>query len=179
VKNEKKEEQVEEEKSEGSDEKSDKTSEDEAEDEEVVTEEDPRGKWNEKKKTRDENEVKRAGSVYSESFLIRLLALVELFTSTATCSSHPLSMVQRVANPYHLSTLLHLLLIASPQIQVLVIRILQHITRLQIPFEVFEEATNILSSRSPSAHKLLKEGNSSTKFEKSTFLHLIFNMLLT
>lgn len=38
--------------------------------------------------------------LYSETFLRRLLRLIEIFTNIATISPYPLSMVQRVANPY-------------------------------------------------------------------------------
>ena len=44
-------------------------------------------------KEREEREFKLLGQIYSENFLKRLLRLVEMFTSIATCSSRPLSMV--------------------------------------------------------------------------------------
>lgn len=77
-----------------------------------------------KAKEREEREFKQIPQLYAESFLKRLLRLVEIFTSIATCSSHPLSMVQRVANPYHLSSLLNLMLHASPEVKIMVLKIL-------------------------------------------------------
>ena len=53
-----------------------------------------------KQEERAEKEMKSIYKLYSESFLRRLLRLVEIFTSIATVSPYPLSMVQRVANPY-------------------------------------------------------------------------------
>jgi len=53
-----------------------------------------------KQEERAEREMKSIYKLYSESFLRRLLRLVEIFTSIATTSPYPLSMVQRVANPY-------------------------------------------------------------------------------
>ena len=44
--------------------------------------------------------MQQLGKLYSESFLIKLLRLIEIFTNIATISPYPLSMVQRVANPY-------------------------------------------------------------------------------
>jgi len=78
----------------------------------------------EKRKALEEREFKNLGQLYSESFLRRLLRLVEIFTSIAKCSSNPLSMVQRVANPYHLSTLLNLLIISTPSIKIIMLKIL-------------------------------------------------------
>lgn len=46
-----------------------------------------------KRKALEEREFKNLGQLYSESFLRRLLRLVEIFTSIAKCSSNPLSMV--------------------------------------------------------------------------------------
>jgi hypothetical protein len=53
-----------------------------------------------KQEERAEKEMKSIYKLYSESFLRRLLRLVEIFTSIATVSQYPLSMVQKVANPY-------------------------------------------------------------------------------
>jgi len=41
--------------------------------------------------------------------------------------------------------LLHLLLLASPSVKVVILKIIQNIIRLQIPNEVFEEAIRVLS----------------------------------
>ena len=53
-----------------------------------------------KRKALEEKEFKNLGQLYSELSLKILLRLVEIFTSAAKCSSHPLSMVQRIANAY-------------------------------------------------------------------------------
>ena len=129
---------------EGSDEADDAEGDDSAngEGEEEATQ---REEVNTRSKEREERELKQLPRLYSESFLLRLLRLVEIFTSIATCSSHPLSMVQRVANPYHLSSLLNLLLLASPSVKIVVLKVLQHIVRISLPFEVFEEAVRILT----------------------------------
>lgn len=118
--------------------------------------------------------------LYNEKFLARLLRLVEIFTSIATCTSHPLSMVQRVANPYHLSTLFNLLLVSSPQIKILIIKIISHIVHISIPKEVFEEAVRVLTRHDTSlANKIINEVDSQIKFEESLFLKFLFNYLVS
>jgi hypothetical protein len=55
----------------------------------------------------EEQDMKTIAEFYHPSFLLRLLCLIDTFTSIATISPNPMSMIQRVANPQHLSTLLH------------------------------------------------------------------------
>lgn len=87
--------------------------------------------------------MKQIGKIYAETFLGRLLRLVELFSNVASISEQPLSMVQRVANPFHLTCLLNLLLISSPRSKITVLKIIQNLIRVEIPSEVFEETTSI------------------------------------
>jgi len=89
--------------------------------------------------------MKSIYKLYSESFLRRLLRLVEMFTSIATVSPYPLSMVQKVANPYQLETLLNVLILSSPRIKIIVLKIIQNLIKIASPFEVFEETITIIS----------------------------------
>ena len=133
-----------------------------------------------KSKEREERELKQLTQLYSETFLKRLLRLVEIFTSIATSSSHPLSMVQRVANPYHLSSLLNLLILSSPSVKIVVLKVIQHIVKISIPFEVFEEAVRVLTRDKGSlAHRILHKLQPEAKFESSMFLKFLFNYLLS
>jgi hypothetical protein len=68
-----------------------------------------------------------------------------MFTSIATVSTYPLSMVQKVANPYQLETLLNVLILSSPRIKIIVLKIIQNLIKIAIPFEVFEETIRIIS----------------------------------
>jgi hypothetical protein len=87
-------------------------------------------------------------------------------------------MVQKVANPYHLSSLFNLLIVASPSIKIIVLKILQHIIQIQIPFEVFEEAVSVMARNKNSyAYKIVYETKVETKFEKSLFIKFMFNYL--
>lgn len=104
-----------------------------------------------KQEERAEKEMKSIYKLYSESFLRRLLRLVEIFTSIATVSQYPLSMVQKVANPYQLETLLNLLIMSSPRLKIIVLKIIQNLIKIAIPFEVFEETISIIT-RDPKSH---------------------------
>lgn len=123
--------------------------------------------------------MKGLKKMYAESFMRRILRLVEIFTSVASISEYPLAMVQRVANPYMLYTLMNLLLVASPRSKFIAIKIIQNLVKIGIPTEVFETTVGMLSKNKGSlGHKILQT-DSQIKFEGSSFITFFFNYLLT
>lgn len=133
-----------------------------------------------KQEERAEKEMKSIFKLYSESFLRRILRLVEIFTSIATTSPYPLSMVQRVANPFQLETLLNLLILSSPRIKIVVLKIIQNLIKIAIPFEVFEETIKIITKDTKSqAYEILNKVIPSVQFEESQFLKFLYNYLLS
>ncbi len=124
--------------------------------------------------------MKSIYKLYSESFLRRLLRLVEIFTSIATTSPYPLSMVQRVANPVQLETLLNLLILSSPRIKIIVLKIIQNLIKIAIPFEVFEATIKLITKDTKSqAYEILNKVIPSVQFEDSQFLKFLYNYLLS
>ena len=85
-----------------------------------------------------------------------------------------------MANPYHLSSLLNLLIVSSPQVQIVVVKILQSMVQIAVPFEVFEEAIRVLT-RDPNslAHHILHGLKPQAKFDGSMFIKFLFNYLLS
>jgi hypothetical protein len=73
--------------------KSNKDGEEDGEDEEDDLEEKDKNEAIERQQERAKNEIKKISKLYSESFLRRLVRLVEVFTSISTVSAHPMSMV--------------------------------------------------------------------------------------
>ena len=124
--------------------------------------------------------MKSIAKLYSESFLRRLVRLVEIFTSIATSSPYPLSMVQRVASPKQMEVLLNLLLLASPRIKLVVLKIIQNLIKISIPFEVFEETiVQLTKDEKGQAYEILHKVVPSVKFEDSKFLQFLYNYLLS
>ena len=133
-----------------------------------------------KQEERAEKEMKSIYKLYSESFLRRLLRLVEIFTSISTVSPYPLSMIQKVANPYQLETLLNLLILSSPRIKIVVLKVIQNLIKISIPFEVFEETITIITRDPKSqAYEILNKVIPSVQFEESKFLKFLYNYLLS
>jgi hypothetical protein len=97
----------------------------------------------------------------------------------ATSNPYPLSMVQRVANPKQVETLLNLLIICSPKIKILVLKIIQNLVKITIPFEVFEEATKCFTHDEKSAAFSILNYNEASGLEKSRFLKFLYNYLLS
>jgi len=64
-------------------------------------------------------------------------------------------MAQRIASPAQLSTLFNLLILASPRIKFLVVRILSKLIDMKLPLELFEEACIILLKDPESTASLL------------------------
>lgn len=110
-----------------------------------------------------------------------MLSMVELFANVAAVSSHPKGMIKRIANPTQLGDLLKLLLIASPAVKIIVMRILQHLIRVDIPIELFETAVQQVSRGSSDASILVNSILNMTaprvKFTNSVFLRFLFNYL--
>lgn len=84
--------------------------------------------------------MEKAKSLYRETWLLRLLRLVELFSSISRESQHPLVMIRKVASPAHISKLLKLLIYASPNVKLIVLKIIENLVRINLPNELFNEA---------------------------------------
>ena len=75
---------------------------------------------------------------------------------------------------------MQLLVQSSPTVKIIVIKILQHISRIAIPFEVFEEAVSLVTKNEMSiAYQVLHKTKTETKFESSLFLKFLFNYLVS
>ena len=86
----------------------------------------------EKQKLRTERQLAQIDKLYQEKFLKKLLGLVEMFTSVQSSlaaqrqSSHRfLSLLSKLSSSTYLATLLNLLVLASPSVKFIVLRILQ------------------------------------------------------
>jgi hypothetical protein len=67
-----------------------------------------------------------------------------MFTSVASLSHYPLSMVQRVASPQHIEILLNLLVLSSPRVKLVVLKIIQNLLKIAIPCDIFEETISLI-----------------------------------
>ena len=93
---------------------------------------------------------------------------------------HPLQMIQRVATPYYIDTLLNIMLHSSPRNKITAIRILTNLIKIQLPFEVLEETINIFT-RDPSslAARIYKNGlPKGVELKESQFLRFVYAYIL-
>ena len=127
--------------------------------------------------TEDQPETEKARNAllnnlrsFMESYQVkRHLQLVNIFVKTAVKASYPLEMLMNVASPYHIRLLLKLLVIASSELKVLIIKILKTLLRVEIHLETLEKAT-----QAPIAELKTK---STIKF-RSTFVQTLYDLCL-
>lgn len=118
--------------------------------------------------------------IYAETFVRRLLRLVEIFTSIALTSAHPLSMVSKVANPYMMYTLFNLMLVSAPRSKLIALRIIKNLISIGIPAQVFETTLNMLDQNKNSiGYRMINGVDTVVKFESSRFLTFFFNYMLS
>jgi hypothetical protein len=125
-------------------------------------------------------EMKLINKLYAESFIRRLLRLIEMFTSVALTSSQPLALVSKVASPYMLFTMLNIILIASPRTKMLALKIITNIIRIGIPAQIFEQTIKLLEQTPNSlGNKILTTVESKITFQSSNFLSFLFKYMLS
>jgi len=129
--------------------------------------------------------MKSLYKMYSDEFLRRILRMIEIFTSVTRTSAYPLSMVQRVANPYMILSLLECLTVASPRAKLIVMRIIKSLVQIGIPMEVFQSAGELVQKNETCAsHRIMKsvklhpdsEGNE--PFSKTYFLQFFYKFMV-
>ena len=115
--------------------------------------------------------------MYSDEFLRRILRMIEIFTSVTRTSAYPLAMVQRVANPYMILSLLECLTVASPRAKLIVMRIIKSLVQIGIPMEVFQSAGELVQKNESCASyrimanvKLHPDAEGNEPFSKTCFL---------
>jgi hypothetical protein len=89
-------------------------------------------------------------------------------------ASTPMKMVERIASPHYMAKLLGLLVIASPKVKQSIALILNNLMKLKLPYEIFEEAIEMLIEQIPDVHQLIDHERF---FKNSKFLRLIFSLI--
>ena len=91
-------------------------------------------KVNEAQKQKLINEYRVA---LKQARLQRLLSLIVIFVNIATTSPYPLQLLQNVANPVHIQTLIKLFVEVTPLMKIQILHILRNLLLIKIPREVF------------------------------------------
>ena len=78
----------------------------------------------------------------------KYLNCVIVLIKTATRSAYPLQMLQNIANPYHIRTLLEMIGLVSVNLNIKIAKIIRDLILIGVPMELFEiSAEKILSTR--------------------------------
>jgi hypothetical protein len=145
-----------------------------------------------KKKEKALKEIRQICRLYSESFLRRMLRLIEVFTSVAALEwgdkekptnidgCHILELLEKVATPAQIATLLKLLVYSSPRSKIIVLRILENLTRVNWKPEIFDKGVELfVKDKESYGYDLMYKINPTWKIEGASFLTFIHHYLLT
>lgn len=80
-----------------------------------------------------------------KSNIARYLKMVEIFVKVAIKAPYPLEMLQNVANPYHIKTLIRMLFQVSAGCKLQILNIIQTLLRIQVPLNIFDESVKDLN----------------------------------
>ena len=81
--------------------------------------------------------------MYNEAFLLKILGLLDFYTSSALTSPSALAFIHQIADPRKLNVLVKLLVGGVSRGKTLVLRILQDLMKLDFPTEIFDGAIRI------------------------------------
>lgn len=111
----------------------------------------------------------------------RMMRMLDIFTSIATTKHNPVQMIQRMATPYQLETIVNVIIYSSPRNKLTAIRILSNLIKIQLPFEVLEETINIVTRDPRSlASKIFKQSlPRNVELKESQFLRFIYTYILS
>ena len=82
-------------------------------------------------------------NLYQESFLLRILGMLEFYCSLAIHSPAALAMIKHLSNPEKLSSLIRLLTFGTPKMKVIVLKIFTSLVRMEIPHEIFDKSVSV------------------------------------
>ena len=86
-------------------------------------------------------------NMYHESFLFKILGMMEFYTSLALVSPAALALVQQFADPAKLNILIQLLVGGLSRGKIIILRVFQDLMKLDFPTEIFDKAVNISCDR--------------------------------
>ena len=78
------------------------------------------------------------GKMFTETSLFRIIKQLDLLSTLSDESEDSYQIVQRFSNPHNLRNIIELTVEASPQNQIIVLRILQQILKLDLPQEILD-----------------------------------------
>ena len=124
--------------------------------------------------------------MYHETFLFKILGMMDFYSSLSKASPSSLAFVQQFANPQKLNILIQLLMGCLSKGKIIILRIFQDLMKLDFPIEILDKAVNISvkNAEAGSGNKLdeevakLLEYESNLDLSNLPFIKLIYNMIL-
>jgi len=148
-----------------------------------------------KQKQRVTQQLTQIDRIYQETFLRRLIRIVEIFTNVhsrkavkqdkESLGSYHINLLVKLTNSENLATLLNLLVLASPPMKFTILQILQQLISVQqISHSVFDKAVEIAvqtneDGQTTEAESILKQVKTQIAEFKSPFLQFMYHYLFS
>ena len=122
-------------------------------------------------------------NLYHETFLLRIVSMLDFYCSLAVNSPSTLAMVHKVSDPAKLNTLVRLLICGLPRMKMIVLKIFQNLLKLEIPLEILDKAVSICMQGEAdddpevSEIKQLMENKTTLNLDQTPFFKMIYNLL--
>lgn len=78
-----------------------------------------------------------------------LMSMIVIFVNIATASPYPLQLMQNVANPAHIQTLMKMLVESTPLMKIQILHVIKNLLLINIPAEVFSTGLHGIKSDFP------------------------------
>lgn len=82
-------------------------------------------------------------NMYHETFLFKILGMIDFYSSLSRASPASLAFVQKFADPQRLNLLIQLLMGCLTKGKIIILRIIQDLMKLDFPFEILDHAIDV------------------------------------
>ena len=121
-------------------------------------------------------ELKKLNSIYDEKIILKLLRLIEMFTSIALKNSHIHQFVLKVTRPVQIKTLVHLLINCQSKHGIMTLKILTNLLKIGIDKNTLDNS--FIELKEMEVVREIFELNTKVKFEEWAFIQFCYNYLL-
>ena len=121
-------------------------------------------------------EVKKLNSIYDDKIVLKLLRLVEIFTSIALKNNHIHQFVLKVTRPAQIKILVHLLINCQSKHGIMTLKILTNL--LKIGIDKYTLDNSFLELKEMESVKEIFDMETKVKFSECAFIQFCYNYLL-
>ena len=116
-------------------------------------------------------------NLYHETFLLRILEMLDFFSSLSLTSPASFALIQKFIEPRHLQYLIKLLVSGLPRMKIIAVKIFQSLLSRQIPHEILHKAVR-KSEQYDAKIRAILDMETNCDLSAAPFFKFIFNLLM-